>query len=373
MKKTPLFLQHVSRGAVTEVHGDWLLAERFAAVEAEVASVRAGAGLFDLCDTEVWELHSPDIRRWANGMFTNNLKKPKVGEGNRNALCDDRGRVHGLIDLYLLAEDRLLVVGDGVSRAAFEQRYEMYLTLDDVEVVDVAGAPSLLSLQGPGAEAVLAAAGLPIPSKDHAHGFVGGDPLAAGLRVMRRDRLGLGGFDLLVPASALGESWEALLRLGATPAGAASFEVLRVVAGRARWPQDAVERSMVHELRLAAEVCAFDKGCYVGQEVLNRVDIKGSINWKLMGLELAEDALPPAGAVVVVADADGGSEEVGKITSACRFAGRVLALGALKKIAWTPGAPVTVVAGDRRVAAVVCELPFRGGVAEHPQDASVLA
>ena len=66
------------------------------------------------------------------------------------------------------------------------------------------------------------------------------------------------------------------MRAHERPAGSRAMEMIRVRAGEARWPRDGREKTLIHELGLEAQVCAFDKGCYVGQEVINRVDVKGA-------------------------------------------------------------------------------------------------
>lgn len=354
MKKTPLFPQHLAHNAATEVYGDWLLPAHYGDVDAEVRAARGGAALFDLSPVEKVILTGAETRRFANGMFTNNAKKLRPGQGNRSAMCDDRGRVQGLLDLYCVTDDTFLAVLDGVDAAWFEGRYQMYAMLDDIELTLLPEEPWVLCLQGPGSADVLRRLGLPVPENDHDHALV---PAAEGhgLRVCRKDRTGLGGFDLLVPTAALAATFEAALAAGARPAGQAALDALRVAAGRARWPQDGTDKSMVHELRFNTEVCAFDKGCYVGQEVINRIDVKGQLTKKLMGLVLQEDALPPQGAEVLA-----GSDVVGTVTSAARVLGRPLALGVLRKAAWAPGTPVVVRAGEREVPAVVSELPFEG-------------
>lgn len=355
MKKTPLFPQHLARSAATDVYGEWLLPAHYGDVDAEVRAARTGAALFDLCHTEKVELVGDATRRFANGMFTNNVRKLAVGHGHRAAMCDDRGRVLGLMDLYCVSESRFLLVLDGVDGAWFEGRYQMYAMLEDIEIEVITGQPWLLSLQGPGAAEVLARLGLPVPEADHQHVHV---PAASGpgLSVMRKDRTGLGGFDLLVPTEGLDALFQAAIAAGATPAGQQALEALRVAAGRARWPVDGTDKSMVHELRFNAEVCAFDKGCYVGQEVINRIDVKGQLTKRLMGVVLDEDALPPAGAEVLLED-----EVVGTVTSAARVLGQPLALGVLRKKAWEPGLKVVVRAEGREVPGHTSELPFAVG------------
>jgi tRNA-modifying protein YgfZ len=345
--QTPLFAIHQLDGAELEPVHDWILPRSFQGVEVEVAAARSGAVIVDLTHLGKVTLSGPDARRFANGMFTNNITRLTAGQGNRSAMCDDRGRVQGLLDLYCTGEQSFFGVLDGVSAAWFETRYEKFIVFDDVtmEVMD-AKAPWIVSLQGPSAAQILTTLGLPVPANDHDH-------LGDEVRVMKKDRTGLGGFDIAVPDAALASLYGAARKAGADAIGHAAFDALRVLAGRAAWPEDGSELSMVHELRLNEEVCSFDKGCYIGQEIINRIDVKGQIGKKLMGVVLGEDALPPRGAEVVLGDA-----VVGSITSAVRVDGRVVGLGVLRKAAWTPGAEVVVRAGEKAVPARVSELPF---------------
>jgi folate-binding Fe-S cluster repair protein YgfZ len=106
-------------------------------------------------------------------------------------------------------------------------------------------------------------------------------------------------------------------------------------------------------MRLVESCVSFNKGCYIGQEVINRVDVMGQVAKKLWGLQMKEDALPPAGAEVKLGD-----EVVGDTRSAARVDGRALVLAVLRKSAWQPGLDVEVHAGGRVVGAVVRDLPF---------------
>lgn len=297
-------------------------------LDVEVAAARRGAAVVDLSHIRVMTLTSPDAKRWCNGMFTNNIRKLQPGQGNRSAICDDRGRVQGIIDLYMVADDAFQATLDGITEAWFSKRYRMFMILDDIELDIPAGAPWLLSVQGPQAAAVLSAAGLPAPEADHAH------VAADGIRVARKDRTGLGGFDLICDsdASAL-STWQALQAAGAAPLGHAALDALRVLGGRARWPQDGTDKSMVHELAINEEVCAFDKGCYVGQEIINRIDVKGAIQKRLTALRV--DGPVPLGT-----DAYLGDKKIGTLTSAATVGGATYGLAVLRKAAWEPGTAV---------------------------------
>jgi folate-binding protein YgfZ len=349
MNRSPLFARHVAAGAALADQDGCMVPLSHGEAEAGAAGVRAGAGVADLAHVQLLTLTSDDARRWANGMFTNNIKRLQPGRGNRNAMCDDRGRVQGLLDLYCVRDDHFVVVLDGVDTEWFGQRYKMFLILDDIEVDELAGQSTLLSVQGPAAASAMEAVGLPTPEVDRAH--VLDD--ATGVLVARRDRTGLGGFDLIVPVDRVEQTWAALTGAGAHPFGTETLDALRIRAGRAAWPQDGTDKSMVHELGLNEEVCAFDKGCYVGQEVINRIDVKGLINKRLTGLVVDGDAAPPQGAEVWLGD-----KAVGTISSATAADGAVRALAVLRKTAWDPGTAVVIRAADGDRPARVSTLPF---------------
>jgi folate-binding protein YgfZ len=293
----------------------------YAEANAECAAAKAAAGLADLTHLGTAVLEGPDARRFANGMFTNNIRDLEPGQVSRSAMCDDRGRVQGLIDVYCTGPDRFEVVLEGVSADWFEQRYALYIVFDDVELSVSDTTPWILSLQGPSAPEILASAGLPTPIPGH-H-----TKTDSGIRVGAKDRTGLGGFDLLVPTALVEPTWTALLDAGATAMGHATMEDLRIRSGRAQWPADGTERSLIHELRLNQEVCNFNKGCYLGQEVINRVDVKGQVNKTLERLIFPKET--PAIGLPVLLD----GKAIGEISSVTHGPDNSVALAVLRKAA----------------------------------------
>ena len=316
--------------------------------EGELRAAREAAVVVDLSELAVIELHCPEARRWGNGMFTNNIRRLQEGEGNRNAMCDDRGRVLGLLDLYFLTPEHFVLVLDGVDRDWFETHYRMYLILDDVELEpEPEEAARVLSVQGPGAESVLLAMGLELPQGDRGH-----LSQADGTRVCRRGRSGLDGFDLLVPLQNVESCWERVVEAGARPVGSRALEKLRVVSGEPSWPRDGREKTLIHELGLEGEVCAFDKGCYLGQEVINRVDVKGAIQKRITGVRLHGPSLPPPDGEVIL---DGKS--MGSITSVVEVEDYYIGIGILRKSAWEPGQTISMEAGDATWTGETVSLP----------------
>jgi folate-binding protein YgfZ len=301
----------------------------------------------DLSHRPVFRLVGDDVRRWTNGMFTNNTRRLQPGQGNRHCACDDRGRVKGVLDLYFLASDCVRIVLDGMLLEDFEQRYQMYLLLDDIEME--ADEVAVLTVQGRGTDTLLASLELPAPAEDHGHEAATGP--WDGVVVCRRDRIDCTGVDLLVPTAQAAALWQALLAAGVRPMGVDDLHGLRVVAGRVTFPTDASDKSMVHELGLNTDCCAFDKGCYVGQEIINRIDVRGAFQ-KRVTTVLLEDAVPLGSSVRM----DG--KVMGKLTSRTTYNGQELGLGVLRKAAWPVGTELTVPLDDgSEVAGRVVEVP----------------
>jgi folate-binding protein YgfZ len=311
--------------------------------------VRERAVVVDLSGTGVLELAGKDARRFCNGMFTNNVRDLPVSGGHRSALCDAKGKLFGLIDLYGLGERAFRAVLEGLTPEDFEARFGKFIVFDDVEVSDLTALLAVFSVQGSRSAEVLEAAGLPVPTAAWA--------VADGVGVGRRARCAHGGFDVFAPIGGALPTWLALRSAGAVPAGTDELEVMRVEAGRVRWPADMPTRMLIHELGLRDEVCSFEKGCYIGQEVINRIDVMGQVRRQLVGIRVADG---PAGALT---DGDWEvsveAESVGRVTSPVRsptFGD--IALAVVRKPHDLPGAKVRIVSGARSLDAVVCQLPF---------------
>lgn len=200
-------------------------------------------------------LVGPDARRFANGMFTNNVRDLPVGGSQRTAMTDDRGRLWALAELHAMADERFVLHLDGQSEAAFADRYDTYVVFDDV-TIEQSTVPAV-SVQGARAAEVLRAHGLPTPAPGR---HQGDGPLL----VVARDRCGVGGFDVYGP-------WE----VEPTADGAAILAALELGAGQVRMT-DVVPPGLPHEHGLREAVLHFEKGCYLGQEAIHRLDVQGN-------------------------------------------------------------------------------------------------
>jgi folate-binding protein YgfZ len=290
-------------------------------------------------------LRGADVRRFANGMFTNNVRDLPVGGGHRTAMCDAKGKLHGLMRLYLASDEEVVAALEGVTVEEFEERYGKYVVFDDVELIDRSAEVAGFTVQGVEADSVLRACGWPVPERDYAR---------SGVEVLRHARAGEPGVDVLVPRSLAAEAEAALQRAGAVNVPWAVWDVARVEAGRVRWPVDMPGRFLLHELGLRDEVCHFEKGCYIGQEIIHRVDVMGQIRRALVGVRIEE---MPLSTGPLPLEREGSN--VGTLTSVVhseRFG--CIGLAVLRQPLDTPGTALSVVDGERRIGARVSGLPF---------------
>ena len=159
------------------------------------------------------------------------------------------------------------------------------------------------------------------------------------------------GYELWSTPENLERVWDALVAAGATPVGSEALELYRIARGVPRYGIDLRERDLPQETG-QQHALNFAKGCYVGQEIVERIRSRGNVHRMLVGFEVEGD--PPAAGDKISA----GEKDVGEITSAARVpfpAGeRTLALGYLRREFAEPGTEVKI--GQRT--AVVRALPF---------------
>jgi folate-binding protein YgfZ len=282
-------------------------------------------------DRVVLALTGADRVRFLHGMVTNDIKKLATDQGCHAALLSQKGRFVADLVVYARA-DELWVETD---RATFDKVWEIFdhhLMADDVELVD---RREDLSLSG------LYALDTSLPVDAPLYGIVEHEgALVAGTR-----ELGMPGLRIF-GSSSLGD--------GAVPLSAAELETYRIEAGTPRYGLDMDEERLFLEAGIADAV-SYDKGCYLGQEVVVRAQSRGALNRRLMGLVLDGDAaspLPERGTKLATPE----RPEAGYVTSATYSPSlqRPIALGYVHKTAWTPGTIVQL--GDRR--ATVAALPL---------------
>jgi folate-binding protein YgfZ len=315
----------------------------FGDVDLEYRALTEGAALVWLPQRRIVRAEGSERVPFLHGQLSSDVKNLAPGRGQASLLLNAQGRVEGIVALYD-AGDALEIVCDASSVGAIRERLEKFLIADDVEL-EVQPAPAAcIGVGGPRARELLAAAGGgAIPP---AHEWARAESELAGLpvRVLARGEPCVPFFEVFVDASATADArslWRSLRGAGAVPAGTAAYEVVRVESGVARYGVDVDDGRIALEARLEWAI-HFAKGCYVGQEVVERAVSRGRLNRRLA--LLGSDAPLPVGARV-----DGGGER-DVVTSSVVSPGRgPLALAYLDLELGVPDHSVCVAAGQARV------------------------
>ena len=336
-------------GEVVGDYGDWL-AEHRAFIET--------AGVIDLSARGRVCLLGADRLRFLHGQVTNDVNKLEVGQGCYAAIISGKGRMQADLNIFRLQDEVLLDFEPGLTATIIE-RLEKYIIADDVQVVDVDPHYGLLSVQGPKAAEVVARLELGEPVPQKALNFVKvADATLGDIYVVNHLRLGSAGFDLFVPVAALGAVADKLVlaakQSGGCACGWTAFDAARIEAGVPRFGVDMDETNLPPEAGLEAKAVSYNKGCYIGQEVIARIRTYGQVAKALRGLKLS-GGLPSRGDKLVK---DG--KEVGYITSALHSPklNEPIALAYVRKECNQPGSALTVRAAAGEITAVVVALPF---------------
>ena len=354
--KTPLAAWHKAQGAGLINDRGIELPERFTDPLQEYQAVREKAGLIDLSFRVQVRMTGEDRVSFLQGMVSNDVKALHPGDGCAATLLTEQGRIVADLRVYALDTYFLLDVDARVKEKMIEA-LSHFIVADDVEMEDLSEQQVTLALQGPVASQVLAAAGIPISLTK---GFQHGEATLAStsVRIIRASDTGEDGYEILAPSAQAELIWQTLLQAGAPlglcPVGLTALNTLRVEAGIPWYGLDMDEGRIVLEVGLE-HALSFSKGCYLGQEVIERATARGHVNRKLMGLLVQGETLPASGDKLFH-----DSQEAGWVTSAVVSPrlGRPIALGYVRREYQAPGTQLRVDRQGTPVLAEVTALPF---------------
>jgi folate-binding protein YgfZ len=329
----------------------------FGDVPAEYRAARAGCALLDAGDRGRVTARGPDAADFLHRLLANHVKSLGPGSGNANLLLSPKGKV--LFDFDLARHPEHFELSTPPGRGpALREALERYRFSERLELTDTSAGHAPIELEGPAASAVLARI-LAAPTPELAPHAWRALPWAGGTLELvslgaQRWRLDAG------PARAL-ELWDALRTAGATPCGLVVRDSLRVEAGRALFGVDVDENVYPQEAGLETAF-ALDKGCYVGQEVVAKIDTYGGLNKRLLCLRV-DHSDPVARGTRLFRDDDGERRELGLVTSwAYSFAldgGLVLAY--VKRRHQEPGTAFDLVDAAETVRGRATIVPAPGG------------
>jgi folate-binding protein YgfZ len=304
----------------------------FGEMRAEFQALVSGCGVYDLGSRAKISLTGGDRVRWLNGMVTNNVRDLTAGHGVYAFLLNPQGHILG--DLYAYNQgESLLADTDRSQVEKILAVFDKYIIMDDVEVTDISDKLTAIGIAGPNAGECLRTAGFAVPVLEGLQ-FVELTWQQISLTLVRGDNSLVESFELWLAPKDVGSMYDRLVKAGAKPVGTAAVELLRIAAGIPRYGADIRERDLPQETE-QERALNFVKGCYVGQEIVERIRSRGQVRRKFTGLDV-HGALPAPGSKIQV---DG--KDVGEITSAASLpwasGDRQVALGYLRREVATPG------------------------------------
>ncbi len=336
MGLTALQAQAGSLGAAVGEYRGATTAARFGDPQSEFAALRGGCGVYDLGYRAKLSLTGGDRVRWLNGMVTNNIRDLAIDRGVYAFLLNPQGHILG--DLYAYNRGESIVVDTDASQVEkMVATFDHYIIMDDVEVKNLSEQVTALGVAGPKAEEVLRAAGFSLPAMTELQ-VQAASWNGVECTVVRSDAQQFPAYEIWIAPAQVKQLWDALIAAGATAVGSQAVEMNRIILGIPQFGVDIRERDLPQETE-QARALNFNKGCYVGQEIVERIRSRGAVHRKFAGF-LADAAVAPGSKIVA------GEKEVGEITSATSVslggADRHVALGYIRREAGAPGREVSI-------------------------------
>lgn len=302
--------------------------------------------------------------RWLNGMVTNNIRDLAPGHGVYAFLLNPQGRILGDMIVYNLGE-KLVVETDRSQVEKIVATFEHYIIMDDVEVADITAEQTALGVAGPRARAILNIAGIEVPNLEPLQVITPQCNCECGCvecTVMRGEDAEHESYEIWLAPQDVYKTWQALLAAGATLAGSEALEMQRIVSGVPLYGVDIRERDLPQETE-QMRALNFNKGCYVGQEIVERIRSRGNVHRKFTGFLLEGTAT-----IAVAAKITFDEKEVGEVTSVASVVlpsgERTVALGYIRREVGVPGREVTI--GTAK--ATVVQLPLESVAVGQAQD-----
>ncbi len=353
-RETPLRAVESKLGATFATWFGCEMPDRFTSFDEEYRFALESAALVDKNYRAFLYFTGPDRERYLNAILTNDIRAAAPSQGVPCLLLNPQGHILAELEIYSLGE-RHMAMSYRMIREKLIEWLDRYIIMDDVTLEDATDSLVALGVEGPKSAEVLRAIG-----GGELHDFaeleirdarVGGMPV----RVVRRSPGATPGFECIADRANAQSLWNLLLdavrAVGGGPIGYSALNSLRLEAGIPWFGYDFGDNVIPHEARLESTHISFTKGCYTGQEIVERVRSRGHVNRVRVGLEFSGSAIPERGAKLTA-----GGKEVGFVTRAgfSPAVGHPIAMGYLRAEHSAPGSIVDSAAA----AAAVIELPL---------------
>ena len=369
MKQTPLHYIHEQLGATfAEKHQGWNITAHYTTDPvSEHHAVRDGVGVVDVSYRSRHQLTGDDRATFLNRIISNDVETLSAGQGTYALLLTHRGKIIADLNVYILEDAITIDTAPETAENLFSE-LDKYIIADDVELSDLTAETGAIAVHGPKSselvQSALSMSDLATLPERHSCVRKADTSFEHSIVCVRTDTTGEIGYTLHTTAETLTSLWEALMTEGSQfnvqPIGWDALESLRIEAGIPRYGAELTDAVIPLEAELEHAI-DFEKGCYIGQEIVARMKYRGHPNRLLRGIEIddnptsQDDCKLRPGARVFNEE-----KEIGWVTSAT-FAPTLrkeVALGYVRIAVTEPGSHVQIEASDGRVDATVVLLPF---------------
>jgi aminomethyltransferase len=329
--ETPLAALHERGGAIMGTWFSCVLPDHWTDPRAEQEFARKSVALVDKNYRAYLSFTGPDRLRYLNAILTNNIKDLSTGQGNVSLLLNPQGHILAEIETYALA-DRLFCVSYAMIRERLIEWLDKYIIMDDVTLTDESQRFGTLALEGPKAAAVAEElAGMDLSSLSEL-GRIASTVASIPCWITKHSPGGIGGYEFLAERESLANLWQVLSegvkKHGGGPMGYAALSAQRLAQGVPWFGYDFGEKQIPHEAGLESTHISYTKGCYTGQEIVERVRSRGQVNRRRVDLIFGGGSVPVAGEALT---ADG--KEAGYVTRAAvpSFLAHAIGMGYVRK------------------------------------------
>lgn len=368
MRTTPLYHIHEQLGATfANRHHDWNVPVQFADPVSEHHAVRNSVGIADVSYRGRYRVTGEDRAKFLHRIISNDVENLSTGQGTYATLLTHRGKIIADLNVYILEDIIGIDTAPETTESLFNE-LDKYIIADDVEISDLTADTGAIAVHGPKSsdlvQSVLGMNALADLPERHNRFREAGTLFDNAVACVRTDTTGEIGYTLYTTAEGLEPLWERLMRKGAQfnvqPIGWNALESLRIEAGIPKYGTELTDAVIPLEAELEHAI-DFEKGCYIGQEIVARMKYRGHPNRLLRGIEL--DGISTTSECPEIhqgAPVFSGDKEVGWITSTT-FAptlGKSIAVAYVRMAVTEAGSHVQIQTSDGQVNGTVTLLPF---------------
>jgi folate-binding protein YgfZ len=342
--ETPLAPPHKSAGANMGVWFGCSLPNDFGDWQSEYEIAKSTVGLIDKNYFAYFSFTGPDRARYLNAILTNNIKDLQPGEGNISLLLNPQGRILAEIETQS-HPDRLLCISHAMIRKQLAETLEKFIIMDDVTLTDETDRYGTLSLQGPSTSHLLRDLSAEINLDEIPEfNFIDMTLNSISCTVTKHSFANARSVDIRVERQHLKPLWHLLAEKSRSfnggPVGYTALNALRLENAIPWFGYDFSEKQIPHEAGLENSHISYVKGCYTGQEIVERVRSRGQVNRRRVALRFSTHQ-PPAPGTQLTAE----GKEIGSVTSSSPLpiAQQSIGMGYVRKESAAPGTELAFV------------------------------